>query len=125
MTQNKNAAPVTPEQLYDTLKPLQEKRGYQFNKDKQMALDLLEQLLVTKGEYGYMVCPCRLANGTYEADRDILCPCAYREADVREYGACFCGLYVSAEWNAGAIPDTTYVPDRRPVNRIKHQAQGE
>ena len=119
MSNDEHSSGMTPESLYETLRPLQEKRGYCFNKDHGMVMELLEQLLVTKQRYGYMACPCRLANGSYEADRDILCPCAYREADVKEYGACFCGLYVSAAWNAGEIPDTTFVPDRRPPGRIK------
>lgn len=110
---------LTPQELYDRLCPFQEKKGYYFNKDKKMTLDILEQLLVTKKRYGYMACPCRLANGNYEDDKDMLCPCSYREPDVAEYGACFCGLYVSKEWNEGTIPNDTYVPDRRPVSRIK------
>ncbi len=109
----------TPESLFEKLRPLQEQRGYYFNKELEVVMELLGQLLVTRERYGYMACPCRLANGVYEDDRDILCPCAYREEDVREFGSCYCGLYVSAEWNAGAIPDTTYVPERRPPEKIK------
>ncbi len=108
---------MTAERLFATLKPLQERKGYFFNKDMGMTMPLLEQLLVTKEMYGYMACPCRLANGTYEDDRDIVCPCVYREADVAEYGACFCGLYVSKAWNDGDIPQQM-VPERRPPEKI-------
>jgi len=45
-------------------------------------LELLSALLVNKERYGYMVCPCRLASGTREADQDIICPCVYRTPDV-------------------------------------------
>lgn len=109
---------MDPQQLYDILRPLQEKQGYFFNKDHTMTMAILEQMLVTKARYGYMACPCRLANGTYEADKDILCPCIYRADDVREYGACFCGLYVSGDWNESKTPHDTYVPDRRPGSKI-------
>jgi len=104
-------------QLQATLRKLQEPKGYFFNADEEMTLALLESLLTTKGRYGYMACPCRLAAGDHEKDRDIICPCVYREPDVAEYGACFCGLYVSADWNAGRIPHET-VPERRPPEKV-------
>lgn len=106
------------DKLHDQLKKIQEPKGYCFNNDKDYTAPLLEELLVTKARYGYMACPCRIANGSYEADKDIICPCAYREQDMKEYGACFCGLYVSREWNEGKIPHS-YVPDRRPPDKIK------
>ena len=103
--------------LHDQLKRFQEPKGYFFNKDREMVDELLCQLLVTKGRYGYMACPCRVANGNYELDKDIICPCTYRKEDVEEYGSCFCGLYVSREWNEGAVP-AAYVPERRPPDKI-------
>jgi ferredoxin-thioredoxin reductase catalytic subunit len=104
---------MTPEELYEKLKPIQEAKGYFFNKDKNMVMQLLEGLIINKERYGYMSCPCRLASGDREKDKDIICPCVYREPDVKEYGSCYCGLYVSKEWNDGLIP-YVYVPERRP-----------
>ncbi len=103
--------------LFEQLRKYQEPKGYFFNKDMDMTMALMESLLVNKERFGYMACPCRLANGTFELDKDIVCPCAYREADVREYGACFCGLYVSREWNEEKIPHEI-VPERRPPEKI-------
>jgi len=108
---------MTPEELYDKLRPLQEAKGYFFNKDKAFTLDLMESLLVNRDRYGYMACPCRLASGNRDLDKDILCPCVYREPDVAEYGACYCGLYVSADWNAERIPHAT-VPERRDPQKL-------
>jgi ferredoxin-thioredoxin reductase catalytic subunit len=105
------------EKLYDTLKKAQEPKGYYFNKDKERVFELLEALLVNKERYEYMSCPCRLASGKREPDRDILCPCIYREPDVEEYGSCYCNLYVSKEWNRDKIPHE-YVPERRPPEKI-------
>ncbi|MCK4550146.1 MAG: ferredoxin:thioredoxin reductase [Candidatus Krumholzibacteria bacterium] len=104
------------EKLYKRLKPLQEKKGYFFNKDMELTTALLEGLLTNRDRYGYMCCPCRLASGDREADRDICCPCDYREADVAEFGSCYCNLYVSKEWNEGKIPHE-YVPERRPPEK--------
>ena len=105
------------EQLYEMLKTAQEKKGYYFNHDKKKVFELLEGLLINKDRYGYMSCPCRLAADDREWDKDIICPCVYREPDVKEYGSCYCNLYVSPEWNEGKIPHQ-YVPERRPVEKI-------
>jgi ferredoxin-thioredoxin reductase catalytic chain len=104
-------------ELFAKLKDFQEKKGYFFNHDEKMVMDLLEMLLVNKERYGHMACPCRLASGDFEMDKDIVCPCAYREKDVAEYGTCFCGLYVSKEWNEGRLP-LRVVPERRPPEKV-------
>ena len=103
--------------LYERLKPLQEAKGYHFNKDIEQTLLLLGGLLVNKARYGYMNCPCRLACGDLESDKDICCPCDYRDPDVAEFGSCYCSLYVSEEWNEGKIPHE-YVPERRPPEKM-------
>ena len=104
-------------QLRAMLGPAQEKKGYFFNPDAKMTQDLLEMLLVNKERYGHMACPCRLASGNRDLDKDILCPCVYRDPDVAEFGACYCGLYVSKEWNDGKIPHET-VPERRDPEKL-------
>lgn len=105
------------EKLYEQLKKIQEAKGYYFNKDKEKTLELLEGLITNKERYGYMVCPCRLAAGDRDHDKDIICPCVYRAPDVEEYGSCYCNLYVSEEWNEGKIPHE-YVPERRPPEKL-------
>ena len=107
------------EKLYETLKKMQEPKGYYFNKDRERTLDLLEALLINKERYGYMGCPCRLLSGDREKDKDILCPCAYREPDVKAYGSCYCNLYVTQEWNEEKIPHG-YVPERRPSEKLPY-----
>jgi len=106
------------EQLYERLKKVQEPKGYYFNSDRERTLDLIEALITNKNRYGYMACPCRLASGDRENDRDIICPCAYRARDVEEYGSCYCNLYVSREWLEGKIP-RAYVPERRSPEKIR------
>jgi ferredoxin-thioredoxin reductase catalytic chain len=105
------------EQLYESLRRLQEPQGYFFNKDRQRVFELLEGLLLNRKRYGYMACPCRLASGDRKKDRDIICPCVYREPDIREFGSCYCNLYVSQDWNAGLVPHE-YVPERRPPAKL-------
>jgi len=105
------------EQLYDALKKSQEAKGVFFNKDKDLVFELLEALLLNKERYGYMACPCRLACGDREKDKDIICPCEYRAPDLEEFGACFCGLYVSRELNNNEI-ESQYIPERRPPEKM-------
>ncbi len=104
-------------ELYTKLKKVQEPKGYYFSNNQERVMDLLEALLVNKNRYGYMVCPCRLASGSRDNDRDIICPCEYREPDVEEFGSCYCNLYVSSDWNEGKI-DHEYVPERRPPEKM-------
>ncbi len=108
---------MTVEELYEFLRKSQEPKGYFFNQDKDKVRAILAGLLENKSNYGYMGCPCRLLSGEVQWDRDIICPCVYRELDVKEYGSCYCGLYVSELWNAGKIPHDS-VPERRPVDKI-------
>ena len=105
------------EKLYEMLRKVQEPKGYYFSNNKERVFELLEGLLLNKDRYGYTCCPCRLASGDRKKDQDIICPCIYREEDVREFGSCYCNLYVSKEWNNGNI-DQVYVPERRPVEKM-------
>jgi len=108
---------MTADQLFEALKNAQEPKGYFFNSDRKHVFRLLNSLLINKARYGYMACPCRLAANDRKWDMDILCPCVYREPDVKEFGRCYCGLYVSADWLAGKIADQ-YVPERRSVDKL-------
>ncbi len=103
---------MKPQELFEMLKKTQETKGYFFNKDRERVLELMEALLTNKERYGYMACPCRLAWGDRESDKDIICPCVYREPDMKQFGSCYCNLYVSKEWNEDKMPHA-YVPERR------------
>jgi ferredoxin-thioredoxin reductase catalytic subunit len=108
---------MTALELFEMLKKVQEPKGFFFNRDKDWVLTILNDLLFNKNRYGYMSCPCRLATGNRDKDRDIFCPCAYRQEDVKEYGSCYCNLYVSKEWNEDKI-EHQYVQERRPPEKI-------
>lgn len=103
--------------FYEKLKKVHEPNGFYFNKDLDLVYELLDSLMKNKDLHGYMACPCRLACGDREADKDIICPCDYRAADVEEYGACYCGLYVSSALHEGKR-EADYVPERRPPEKI-------
>jgi ferredoxin-thioredoxin reductase catalytic subunit len=91
-----------------------ESAGYHLNPDLEFTRSLTYGLLVNESRYGYRACPCRLASGEVERDRDIVCPCDYRDADLLDWGGCFCGLYVSTEVREGKM-SLVSVPERRPT----------
>jgi ferredoxin-thioredoxin reductase catalytic chain len=103
---------MTPERLYEVLSKYAESQGIQLNKDKEYVIEILNGLLINESRYGYRSCPCRLAAVVKEKDKDIICPCVYRDPDIKEFGSCYCGLYVSKEWNEGKIKHVR-VPERR------------
>lgn len=105
---------------YLRLKGEAEGSGYHLNPDISLAKELIKGLLINEGRYGYRSCPCRLAQGVKGEDRDIICPCDYRDADLSDYGACYCGLYVSegvakGERVAGAVPERRHPAGRRLI----------
>lgn len=109
---------MTPERLYEILSKYAESQGIKLNKDREHVMEIIKGLLRNEERYGYRSCPCRLASGIKERDADIICPCVYKDPDVKEYGSCYCGLYVSVEWNEGKIKHVI-VPERRPVAEIQ------
>ena len=82
--------------------------------DPELLQAFLEGLKTNEERYGYPSCPCRLASGVFELDRDIFCPCDYRDPDVAEYGACYCRLYVNKDIAEGK-KELPLVPERRPM----------
>jgi ferredoxin-thioredoxin reductase catalytic subunit len=90
--------------------------GYYLNPDPKFLQSLLEGLKHNEERYGYPSCPCRLASGKFEFDRDIICPCDYRDPDVTEFGACYCALYVRKDVREGKT-ELNPVPERRPLEK--------
>jgi len=98
--------------------------GYHLNSDREFTRELVRSLLVNQQRYGYPACPCRLATGDKAADLDIICPCDYRDADLNEFGACFCALYVGQEIMEGR-KQAASIPERRPPASERRVARAE
>lgn len=105
---------VRVDKFYKTLKEQVEEVGYHLNPDEGFTKSLLKSILVNEDRYGYEACPCRLASGNKEEDLDIICPCYYRDPDLEEYDACYCGLYISGDILSGE-KELTAIPERRPA----------
>ena len=112
------------DKLYERLNREAGEAGYYLNPDVEFAKDLVKGLLTNEQRYGYWNCPCRRATGIKEEDLDVICPCDYRDADVVEYNACYCSLYVSEKvikGEAKALP----VPERRPPKEVRDKMKEE
>jgi ferredoxin-thioredoxin reductase catalytic subunit len=89
--------------------------GYFLTPQNDLLQMFIEGLKTNEERYGYPSCPCRLATGNLEIDRDIICPCDYRDPDVAQYGACYCRLYVNKTvFDSQNLPE---VPERRPIEK--------
>ena len=97
--------------------------GYYLHPDPSILHSLLEGLKQNEERYGYPACPCRLASGKLEFDRDIICPCDYRDPDVEEYGTCYCALFISKDLYEVKNPIQP-IPERRPPEK-QSRAYGE
>jgi ferredoxin-thioredoxin reductase catalytic subunit len=112
------------DKLYKKLKDEAESAGYHINPDTAMTRELLTGLLVNEKRYGYPACPCRLASGVKNEDLDIICPCDYRDADLNDYNACYCSLYVSLGAAEGRIKIAS-IPERRPLPGQRQKTKAE
>jgi ferredoxin-thioredoxin reductase catalytic subunit/rubredoxin len=112
------------ENLYEKLKTDAARGGYNLNPDDDFTMALVEGLVKNESRYGYQACPCRLASGSRAEDLDIICPCDYRDPDLDQYDACFCGLYVSPKIIKGD-KKLKSIPDRRPADNSKRNASAE
>jgi ferredoxin-thioredoxin reductase catalytic chain len=98
------------EKLHIRLERDAKQGGYYLNPDTKFVDGLVRGLLINEIRYGYRACPCRLAMADKASDLDIICPCNYRDADITEFGVCYCALYISSaiikgEKELGSIPE--------------------
>ena len=115
---NAEVTPDSVDRLHSQLDKEAKAAGYNLNNDMDFVQELVKGLLINEIRYGYRACPCRLASGNKEDDLDIICPCYYRDADLNDFDACYCALYVSAEVvngkkKVGPVPERRPPPDKR------------
>ncbi len=124
MKKEMNISDAAVDALLQKLQRDAETSGYHLNPDRDFTRELVKSLLVNEKRYGYPACPCRLAAAIKTADLDIICPCDYRDADLNEFGACFCALYVSRDVLDGK-QQVASIPERRPPASQRRDLQPE
>ncbi|MCK4828226.1 ferredoxin:glutaredoxin reductase [bacterium] len=100
--------------ILESTKKDAEANGYYICPDEDLLKDLIEGLATNEDRFGYRSCPCRIPSRLKSYDNDIICPCEYRDADVNEFGMCYCGLFVSKD--VSETPSKLgSIPERRPT----------
>ncbi len=108
----------TKEGMRQYCKQVAEKNNWILNNTEETFEDLIDGLVSNKKTLGYQSCPCRLASGDKALDRDLICPCDYAPDDVKDFGACFCNLYLKPGfYESGEF--YVLVPERRPEDKDK------
>ena len=108
----------TKEGMGQYITQVAEKNNWILNGDNRTLEDLIDGLVENKKNLGYQSCPCRLASGKRDLDRDLICPCDYAASDIKEYLACYCNLYLSPDFYKKGI-NYIVVPERRPIEKEK------
>jgi ferredoxin-thioredoxin reductase catalytic subunit len=105
--------------MKEYVKMVSQKNNWILNKNPDAFEDLVDGLVHNKNEYGYQSCPCRLASGNRDLDRDLICPCDYASDDVKEFGACYCNLYLQPDYYEKINKEYVIVPERRSIEKEK------
>ena len=92
--------------------------GFTLNPDGEIREGIIDGIAANEEALGYWRCPCRISNGDRAQDIDIICPCQYRDADLAEYGRCYCALYVNQQYIDRGSPGEP-IPERRPVSKLQ------
>ncbi len=117
----KDISPEDIDRFYNRLKKDAESGGYHLNPDEDFTKELVKGLLVNAERYGYQACPCRLSTGDINKDRDIICPCDYRDLDLNDFGSCYCGLYINEDIMSGK-KELRSIPERRTADITDRKA---
>jgi ferredoxin-thioredoxin reductase catalytic chain len=87
--------------------------NWELNADRELLRALVAGLAENINRVGYYNCPCRDSQADRALDRDIICPCLYaREADVEEFGYCYCALFFKRGYDQSK--GFRMIPERRP-----------
>ena len=107
----------TNEGMKEYVGMVSQKNKWILNKDQSTFNDLIDGLVDNKRSMGYQSCPCRLASGNRDLDRDLICPCDYATDDVKEFGACYCNLYLRLDFYETIKAEFVNIPERRPIEK--------
>jgi ferredoxin-thioredoxin reductase catalytic chain len=106
-------------QLERALRAYADDHGIQLNPHAPTLRREIEGLLDSLERYGYIYCPCRLADitGDLVKDKKLSCPCAYHLRETGSVGYCKCELFVSPK---GDVPDLISTT----IHRMQVQKRG-
>ncbi len=114
----------TVKEIEAEIRALADSEGYRLNPDREILEGIIEGLAANEDKMGYWNCPCRKASGDRSRDLDIICPCRYRDPDLKEFGRCYCALYVTREYIGRGMPPDP-IPERRKPDNIKKTTEDQ
>ncbi|MDD1768559.1 MAG: hypothetical protein LUQ55_01080 [Methanomassiliicoccales archaeon] len=83
------------EDMIKTWESFIEGKGFKLNEDREMVRTLAVGELENMKNKGFKYCPCRITTGDFEKDLNLICPCNFLvQKTWKEYGECWCGLFV-------------------------------
>jgi ferredoxin-thioredoxin reductase catalytic chain len=82
------------QEFIDQSKKHAEDNGFNLNPNEAVVNGLVTQMYKREEEFGEKYCPCRRIIGDTEADKKIICPCAYHKDEIKNDGHCHCFLFV-------------------------------
>ena len=86
------------EEVLEISKRYADSQGFKLNPNKK-ALDMIIKGLVdNEKKHGFRYCPCRAITGDKEKDKKIICPCFWHKDEIKKWGHCLCGLFVSKQY---------------------------
>ncbi len=89
------------DQTFRLAKKYSKKRGYRLNPDSGKVKDLIEEMAENLLEFGARYCPCmtKRITGDKKADAKRICPCVWNKEDIARFETCYCGLFVSENFD--------------------------
>lgn len=87
---------MNSEELLDCWKKYaKDNKTFILNPDKEHVKGVVNGVLKNEEEFGLKLCPCRLRDGSFKKDLELLCPCNFFiQKSWKEKGECWCGLFV-------------------------------
>ena len=86
---------MNKEELKKIWETFTENNDFILNPDKKHVEFLADGVLKLEKKQGMKHCPCRLSDGTFEKDLELLCPCNFKTHTTwAKEGRCWCGLFV-------------------------------
>lgn len=82
------------EELIAQYEEYAKEKGFKLNPNKKIVEGVARALLMREESFGEKYCPCRKTTGDKDADKKIICPCAYHLEEIEKDGHCYCNLFV-------------------------------
>ncbi|HOT94874.1 MAG TPA: ferredoxin-thioredoxin reductase catalytic domain-containing protein [Methanoregulaceae archaeon] len=74
-----------------------ESNGIRLNPDERQLAVVIRGLVRNRERFGERYCPCRIRTGDPEKDQQIICPCIFRDEELKADGRCHCNLFFTKE----------------------------